>query len=84
MSLNLLYFARIRERLGLSEERWDAATPATVADLITALAARGETWRETFDGSQPVMVAVNEQMASRETALRDGDTVALFPRVTGG
>ena len=46
---------------------------ATVARLRARLAARGDAWREAFEGPQSgrLRVAVNQDMAKPDTALRD-------------
>jgi molybdopterin synthase sulfur carrier subunit len=83
--LELLYFARLRERFGRDGER--VALPAGVADVagLTAwLRARGEPWSAELAASRSWRVAVNQDMASADTPLRDGDEVAYFPPVTGG
>ncbi len=79
--IELIYFARLREALGSGGEKLEA-TPATVADLLKALEARGEPWSEVLAGK--VLVAVNQEMALPDTPLADGDEVGLFPPVTGG
>ena len=79
--IRLLYFARLRETLGSAGENLES-TPATVADLLAELSARGATWQDALAGK--VLVAVNQEMALPDTALADGDEVGLFPPVTGG
>jgi len=79
--IRLLYFARLRESFGSAGETLDS-TPATVADLLAELSARGESWEEALSGK--VLVAVNQEMALPDSVLADGDEVGLFPPVTGG
>jgi len=79
--IELLYFANLRETLGSGGETLES-TPATVADLLAHLRARGEPWEAVLAGK--VLVAVNQEMALPDTALGDGDEVGLFPPVTGG
>lgn len=79
--IKLLYFARLRETLGSSGETLES-TPATVADLLAELSARGEPWSGALAGK--ILVAVNQEMALPETGLSEGDEVGLFPPVTGG
>lgn len=81
--IRILYFASLRERLGRADEAL-AESPATVAALRAALAARGGDWAAVFDGGQQVLVAVNQEMAGADTLVRDGDEVGFFPPVTGG
>lgn len=79
--IKVLYFARLREQLGCAEETL-ADTPATLAELIAELSARGESWQQALSGR--VLYAVNQEMASADTPLQSGDEVGLFPPVTGG
>ena len=81
--IRILYFASLRERLGLANEEL-ARPPTTVGELRAELAARGGDWAAVFNGEQPVLIAVNQEMALAETTLRDGDEVGFFPPVTGG
>jgi molybdopterin synthase catalytic subunit/molybdopterin converting factor small subunit len=66
-------FAGLRERAGWSEREVDAAT---VADV----------WPQLGLGEEPagLLYAVNKRYADRETALTEGDEVALIPPVSGG
>ena len=82
--IKLLYFAGLREALGVANE--SLALPAgiaTVAALRAHLAARGGVW-EVFVTSKSLRAAVNQAMAGPDAALADGDEVAFFPPVTGG
>ncbi|MFC6670980.1 molybdopterin converting factor subunit 1 [Marinobacterium aestuariivivens] len=83
--LQLVYFARVREQLGLDQERL-ALPPGVgrVEQLIEHLVAeRGETWRQVLKAPN-LLVAVNQEMVDQGAALQDGDEVAFFPPVTGG
>ncbi|MFN3587489.1 MAG: molybdopterin converting factor subunit 1 [Moraxellaceae bacterium] len=84
--ITILYFARFREKLGLAQEQ--LALPAqedvTVQTVIDHLAARGGQWAELFECERGVLAAINQDMASREMRVHDGDELALFPPVTGG
>jgi molybdopterin synthase sulfur carrier subunit len=83
--IKILYFASLRERLGTAAESLEVPPPvATMGDLAALLAARGGAWEQAFDGSQPLMMAVNQQAARPQSVLSDGDEVAFFPPVTGG
>lgn len=84
MTVKLLYFAHLRETLGLGGE--DLSLPDEVADvaaLRTHLAGRGDVW-QVMTLSQNLRAAVNQQMAGPQTAIADGDEIAFFPPVTGG
>ncbi len=85
MSIRLLFFAGLREALGLAHE--DLVLPAGVrslGDLRTFLAGRGGVWARQMAPGRNLRAAVNQDMAAPEAALKDGDEVAFFPPVTGG
>jgi len=77
MSINVKYFASLRERLGRAEDSIEAAGVATVMD-VWARAAGGVPLPEN------ALAAVNMEYAKADSAVRDGDEVAFFPPVTGG
>lgn len=82
--ITILYFARFREKLGQERETLALPAPATVQSLLQTLVARGGAWQDQLGGQGQVLVAINQQMATRESALAAGDEIALFPPVTGG
>ena len=84
-TVQVLYFARLKEALGRGGEQ--VALPAgatTVAGLREHLRARGGVWEAELAATRAVRAAVNHDMASNDTPLRQGDEVAFFPPVTGG
>ena len=85
MSLRILYFARLREALGVAAEELEI--PDGVSDilgLMAWLAARGEVWQQEFAGCRPLRAAVNQELVSNSAHFKAGDEVAFFPPVTGG
>lgn len=77
------YFARYREALGLDTEQldWDASL-VRLDDLRRRLLARGGRWAVL--GEQNLMCARNQELCGLDEPLVDGDEVAFFPTVTGG
>lgn len=83
--IDILYFARLREGIGRARERLELPRGVdSIGDLMAHLRARGEPWATALAGTQPVLTAVNQEIAHPGTPVRDGDEVALFPPVTGG
>lgn len=82
--LNVLYFASLRETVGMADEQMSLPVPAEVSALIAVLRARGGVWSEALGADKRWRVAVNQEMAAMNTPLRAGDEVAIFPPVTGG
>ncbi len=78
--MKLLYFAAVRERLKADAEELPLAAPMTVAELYRRhLAAR----LPGVDASR-LLFAVNEEMATADTLVRDADTVAVMSPLSGG
>jgi len=80
--IQVKFFARFREELGSDGEA--LADFPDVSALLCHLRGRGGVWSRLFAEDQRVMMAVNQELAERDTLLKDGDEVAFFPPVTGG
>jgi sulfur-carrier protein len=86
MKIRLRFFASLREAFGNGEvlDTADVGHPATVAELRSALAARGGRWHDLLGPSRLVRAALDQQMCADSSALVDNAEVAFFPPVTGG
>ena len=85
MSVKILFFASLREQLGVGAEECELpGGVATVAALRAHLMTRGEAWQMALGEKRALRVAVNQDMAKAETSVKAGDEVAFFPPVTGG
>jgi sulfur-carrier protein len=85
VKVKLLFFAALREQLGLPAEELELpADVNTVAALRDHLRARGGEWSRVFAPNRPVRAAVNRDMVQAEARIKAGDEVAFFPPVTGG
>jgi sulfur-carrier protein len=83
--MKLLYFAWLRTKIGIAEERVDPpAEVATVAALLEWLKGRGPNFADALKDGRVVRVAVNQEYVPLDHPIRPGDEVALFPPVTGG
>lgn len=84
--ITVLYFASLREELGLNREQLDSAALqlSDVASLIAHLRARDPLFAEALAPTKNWRIAVNQEMATPRTHIASGDEVALFPPVTGG
>jgi molybdopterin synthase sulfur carrier subunit len=81
--VRILYFASLRENLGLADESINEPV-TTVAELLDLLAQRGQLWDEQLRQNTRLQIAVNQTMTKREAAITTGDEIAFFPPVTGG
>jgi sulfur-carrier protein len=83
--IKILYFARVKESLGLGQESIDMPKDATTVAALTAwLRQRGANWQAELAPGKALRVAVNQAMVSMDAAIKDGDEIAYFPPVTGG
>ena len=81
--ITVLYFASLRARLGMHQQKIDskAETPAALADELTMLS---DTHAAIFFERKPLRVAINQRYAGWDSPIKPGDEVAFFPPVTGG
>jgi molybdopterin synthase sulfur carrier subunit len=83
--MKLLYFAWVRQKVGVGEETLAApAGVATVAALAEHLRARGGGYAEAFADAKRLRAAVNQEHVKFDAAVGPDDEVAFFPPVTGG
>lgn len=83
VTLTILYFAWLRERIGVSRETVTTGA-ATVADLVAELAAREDRYAMAFFDLRAVRVALDQDMAAFDAPLAGVREVAFFPPMTGG
>lgn len=81
IKINLLLFGACREAADLSESICEISAPADVGSAWLEIRRRYPTL-EQFNRS--VLFAVNEEHAQPSLTLEDGDTLAIFPPVSGG
>ncbi|MDU8946066.1 molybdopterin converting factor subunit 1 [Ovoidimarina sediminis] len=81
--MDVLYFAWVRERIGLPKETVDTRA-ATVADLVEELKAREERYRLAFADISSLRVALDQELAEFDAPLDGVREVAFFPPMTGG
>jgi molybdopterin synthase sulfur carrier subunit len=89
MKLRVLYFASLRERLGLAQEEIELPDErASIAAAQVWLQARGGIWAEALAEGRPIRVALNQSLIQVDrydaTLLHEGAELAFFPPVTGG
>ncbi|MSP03087.1 MAG: molybdopterin converting factor subunit 1 [Acetobacteraceae bacterium] len=83
--MTILYFAWLRERVGVAEEILELPEGVTtVAELVVYLSGLDQRHAAAFKDRKTVRCAVNQEFADPATVLQAGDEVAFFPPVTGG
>jgi sulfur-carrier protein len=83
MQLDILYFAWVRERIGVAKEQV-STTAVSVADLVKELSAREERYAVAFQDMSVVRVAVDQILVQLDAPIGDAKEVAFFPPMTGG
>jgi molybdopterin synthase sulfur carrier subunit len=83
MTLDVLYFAWVRERIGIPRERVETGA-GTVAALVEELRAREERYAAAFADVTALRVAVDQELATFDAPLAGVREVAFFPPMTGG
>ncbi len=81
MKIKVLYFSSLKDKLGKQTEEIDLPENSTVQNLISILK---EKYPNISDSLDNVMFALNEEYVDKDSPLKDGDTVALIPPVSGG
>lgn len=81
MELEIRLFATLKDRAGKPRIRITLPEPATVQQLLVAIAAAYPALAESLPTT---LVSVNQAFASPETAVTPQDEIALFPPVSGG
>ena len=81
--MKILYFAWVRERIGLPSEELENRS-GTVRDLIEGLRAREERYAAAFADLSALRVAVDQQLTDFDASIEGASEVAFFPPMTGG
>lgn len=83
MQIEVMYFAWLRERIGLPREQ--IKTEAyDVAGLVAELKAREERYALAFCDLSALRVAIDQELADFSAPLKEAREVAFFPPMTGG
>ncbi len=81
--IDVLYFAWVRERIGLPKEQVETSA-ITVADLVAELKLREDRYAAAFEDVSALRVAVDQELCEFDTPLAGAREVAFFPPMTGG
>jgi sulfur-carrier protein len=85
MTVQLLYFAWVRERIGRGSETVEVpAGLATIGDLVRWLAAKGPEYAEAFARPELVRAAIDQSHVKPDASIAGAREIAFFPPVTGG
>ena len=83
--MNILYFSWIKDKLGKAKENIAVdQNISSVAELITFLENKDDTYKEVFKDISSIRVSINMETANMDDPISINDEIAFFPPMTGG
>ncbi len=83
--MKILYFAWLREKIGVGEETLTLpAEVRNVGELVAWLTLQSPRHAAAFAQAQSVRCAVDQDFAALESPIGQAREIAFFPPVTGG
>ena len=83
--MNILYFAWVREKVGVAEERiTPPAAVETVGQLMDWLATQSPKHATAFSNRAQIRAAVDQVHSAHGARITGAKEIAFFPPVTGG
>lgn len=85
MTVKLVYFAWVRERIGKPEEEMELPDNVTTArELLNHLRSLGEEYEAALQYPEVIRVAVNQEHVEHHEAIKGAREIGIFPPMTGG
>jgi sulfur-carrier protein len=85
MKVTILYFASLREAIGINRELIELpSSVTTVSAVMTHLCGRGAQWQQALQLGKGLRCAIDQEVVGMDEAITDGAEIAFFPPVTGG
>ena len=83
--MKAVYFAWVRERIGLTEEEISPPVDVrTAGELVLWLAGRGENYAHAFENPGIIRVAIDRCHVKPDASISGAREAAFFPPMTGG
>ncbi len=84
-NIKILYFAWVREKVGLAEEQVDLSSEIeTIADLMDWLSGKSAGHTLAFADRSKIRCAVDQSIVAHNDKVGSALEIAFFPPVTGG
>ncbi len=84
-SLNIVYFAWVRERLGIDHEQMLLEDETeTIGDVVRILSGRAPTYADIFSDVGKLRFALDQDYGLLSSPIGSATELAIFPPVTGG
>lgn len=81
--MDVLYFAWVRERIGIPKETVETEAE-TVGELVDELRKREGRYDIAFSDLASLRCAVDQELVDFDAPIRNAREVAFFPPMTGG
>ena len=81
MRIKVLFFSSLKEKLGKTSEEFEFTGSLSITELKNFLIAKYPEGKDILNNS---MFAANEQYVDEKYTLKNGDTIAIIPPVSGG
>ncbi len=81
--ITVRFFAMLKKLAGVESTEYDLAAPVTLGELKERLKKDFPGLRDVLEG-RSVLISVNQDFASKDTVVKDGDEVGLLPPFSGG
>ncbi len=83
--MRVLYFAKVREIIGLPEENIDLPSNVqTVEDFLDYLISKENKYDLALSNKETIHIACDENHVDKDFILKNTKEIAIFPPVTGG
>jgi sulfur-carrier protein len=85
VTIKVLYFAWVRERLGKAQEEIEPPPDVgTVGQLMSWLAGKSEQYAYAFERPQVIRAAIDRNHVRADARIEGAREIAFFPPMTGG
>ncbi len=86
MKINVLFFASVREMVGINAKEVDIQDSENSPHKLLNFLIKSEQglWISLHKDKHLIRLAINQELADWNDLLSDGDELAFFPPITGG
>ena len=83
--MKVSYLTWLHEKIGVESEQIQLPDNIQkISELITHLECKGDNYVDAFKNRHVIYVALNDELASHDTAIQDEDNVTFFSAIAGG
>ena len=82
--MKILYFAKLKQLIGKSEETICIERKKKISQVINELKKRNDVYHSAFTETNSLQYAVNCEYVDLDFIVTNSDELAIFPPVSGG